>query len=137
MTTASIISIFTFLMLTLAACGQQQNTRTILGKSYAENELKSALVDKTQRNVVDNKIVIIKDSGTAISVAEPILFNIYGKENIIRQRPYETYLINNYWIISGTLPKNYEGGTFLIILDASNSRIVKISHGKENGGFKT
>lgn len=130
MTTAKAIYFFIFLMLTLTACGQQQNARTILGKSYAENELKSALSDKIQHNVIDTKKVIIKDSVTAISVAELILFSIYGKDNITRQQPYETYFIDNYWIISGTLPKNYVGGTFLIIMDASNGRIVKITHGK-------
>jgi hypothetical protein len=130
MTTAKAIYFFTFLMLTLIACGQQQNARTILGKSYAENELKSALSDKTQHNVIDNKTVIIKDSSTAISVAEPILFSIYGKNNITQQRPYETYFIDNYWIIGGTLPKKSVGGTFLIIMDASNGRIIKITHGK-------
>ncbi|NTS44013.1 hypothetical protein HRG84_24250 [Flavisolibacter sp. BT320] len=130
MITAKAIYFFTFLMLTLTACGQQQNSRTILGKSYAENELKSALSDKTQHNVIDNKKAIIKDSVTAISVAEPILFSIYGTDNITRQRPYETYFVDNYWIISGTLPKNCVGGTFLIIIDARDSRVLKITHGK-------
>jgi hypothetical protein len=130
MTTAKAIYFFTFLMLTLTACGQQQNARTILGKSHAENELKSALSDRTRHNVVDNKTVIIKDSVTAISVAEPILFSIYGKDNIIRQRPYEIYLIDNHWIISGTLPEKSVGGTFLIIMDARNNQIIKITHGK-------
>jgi hypothetical protein len=130
MITARTIYFFTFLMLTLTACGQQHNGRTILGKSYAETELKSALSDKTQHNVIDDKTVIIKDSATAISVAEPILFGIYGKDNITRQRPYETYFIGNYWVISGTLPKNSLGGTFLIIMDARDGRILRITHGK-------
>jgi hypothetical protein len=130
MTTAKAIYFLAFLMLTLTACGQQQNARTILGKSHAENELKSALSDRTRYNLVDNKTVVIKDSVTAISVAEPVLFSIYGKDNIIRQRPYETYFIDQYWIISGTLPEKSVGGTFLIIMDARNNQIIKITHGK-------
>lgn len=130
MITARIIFFFTFLVLTSTACSQQQDARTILGKSYAENELKSALSDKARHNVIDNKTVIIKDSVTAISIAEPLLFSMYGKDNIAQQRPYETYFIDNYWILRGTLPKNSVGGTFLIIIDARNSSIVKITHGK-------
>jgi hypothetical protein len=130
MTTARAIYFFTFLMLTLTACGQQQNTRTLLGKSYAEKELQSALSDKTQHNVIDNKTAIIKDSLTAIHAVEPILFSIYGKDNITDQRPYETYFISNHWIISGTLPKNYVGGTFLFIMDARDGRVLRITHGK-------
>lgn len=129
MTNVRAIFCFTFLMLT-SACNQQQNNRAILGQAYAEKELKSALTDRTQHNVIDNKTAIIKDSITAIRVAEPILFSIYGKDNITQQRPYEAYFIDNYWVISGTLPKNYAGGTFLILIDARNSRIVRITHGK-------
>src|SRR5260221_14493815 len=32
---------------------------------------------------------LIKDKGTAINVAEAMLFNLYGKNNIIKQRPYQ------------------------------------------------
>jgi hypothetical protein len=130
MTPARASFFFAFLILTLTACSQQQNARTILGKSYAENALKFALSGTTQHNIINNKSAIISDSVTAISVAEPILFKIYGKDNITRQRPYETYLVNNHWIIWGTLPENYKGGTFLIIMDARDSRILRITHGK-------
>ena len=58
--------------------------------------------------------------------------SIYGKENIESQKPYEHYLIKNYWIIAGTLKKDIVGGTFLIIIDARNSKILKITHGKWN-----
>jgi hypothetical protein len=112
----------------LNACSQ--NDRSSLGKNFAESELKLALSKESQHNVIDNNNVIIKDSSTAVKIVEPILFSIYGKENIENQKPYETYLIENYWIITGTLPKGMLGGTFLIIIDARNSKVLKISHGK-------
>lgn len=130
--TMSVRAIYflTFLMLTQPACSQQLNDRTLLGKAHAEKELKSVLGGKIQHNIIDHETTIIKDSVIAISIAEPILFSIYGKDNIIRQRPYEVYFINNHWIISGTLPKNSDGGTFLIIMDARDNKILRITHGK-------
>jgi hypothetical protein len=116
------------LAISINACSQ--NNRTELGKRHAEKELKLALSKESQHNVIDNKNVIIKDSSTAIKVVEPILFSIYRKENIESQKPYECYLIENYWVIAGTLPKDMDGGTFLIIIDARNSKVVKITHGK-------
>jgi len=118
------------LTLTLISCGQTKFNRTILGKAYAEQELKSTLTDKSQNNIIDSKTVIIKESSTAIDIAEPILFSIYGKDNITKQKPYEIYLIDNYWVITGTLPKYYLGGTFLIIIDSRDSKIIRITHGK-------
>jgi len=116
--------------LTISLNAYSQNKHTILGKSYAEQELKLTLSKEKQHNVVDNKTLIIEDSTTAINVAEPILFKIYGKENIQSEKPYETYLINNYWVITGTLPEDSVGGTFLIIIDARNSQVLRITHGK-------
>jgi hypothetical protein len=130
MTTNTVIYFLAILMFTLTACGQTKNDRIIAGKLYAEQELRAALTDKSQPNVIDNKTVIIKDSLTAVNIAEPLLFSIYGKDNIIKQRPYEIHLLDNYWVINGTLPKERVGGTFLIIIDSRDCKIIKIIHGK-------
>jgi hypothetical protein len=120
---------YCFLLLTITAC-QANKERSRLGKSYAKKELLSVLAGEIQHNVVDNKALILKDSMNAVSVCEPILFSIYGKDNIMQQRPYEAYLVDNYWIIFGTLPKDYSGGTFLVILNAKDGKILRITHGK-------
>lgn len=115
---------------TLTSCGQNKQERITLGKKYAEQRLKSALTDTTKHNVINNSNSIINDSLTATTIAETILFRIYNKTNITKQRPYEINHINNYWVLNGTLPKGTLGGTFLIIIDDRNSRIIKITHGK-------
>jgi hypothetical protein len=118
------------LTICLASYGQASSERIILGKEYAESELKATLKDGKSNNFVDDKRVIIKDSATTVAVVEPILFGIYGKDNIVKEKPYEIYHIDDYWVLSGTLPKVRKGGTFLIILDARNCRVLKIIHGK-------
>lgn len=125
-----LLPVLAFLTFTLTASGQIMNDHVISGRYFAEKELKEALAKKEPYNVVNNKIPIIKDSLTAINIAEPLLFSIYGKEDIIEERPYEVYLINNFWIINGTLPKGYLGGTFLIIIDSRNCKVIEITHGK-------
>jgi hypothetical protein len=128
------LKIFAIGLLTawISVCGQTTNERQKFGKRNAEYELNSALKDKTRHNVINSKTVIIKDSLTAISVAEPILFGIYGKLHITKQKPYEIYHIKSYWVLSGTFKGGLQskGGTFLIIIDDRNSQIIKITHGK-------
>lgn len=92
---------------------------------HAESELKNALINN---EILPDKV--IPDSQTAVDVAEIVLFNIYGKENIIQQRPYNLNLIDDYYIIEGTLPKNTLGGTFLIIINSKDGKIIKLTHGK-------
>jgi NTF2 fold immunity protein len=124
------IAFVLFVLSTLTACGQNQQDRITLGRKYAEQELKSALTDTTKHNVISSDNIILKDSLIATTVAETVLFSIYGKTNITRQKPYEINHINNFWVLNGTLPKGTLGGTFLIIIDDRNSRIIKITHGK-------
>jgi hypothetical protein len=114
----------------LPSCNLSQSESIKSGRSHAENELQVALSDTTLHNIMNLDSFIIRKANVAISVAEPILFSMYGKENIINQRPYESYQIDKYWIISGTLPKGSAGGTFLIILDARNSKVIRLTHGK-------
>jgi len=72
----------------------------------------------------------INDEVSAISVAEPILFSSYGKENILKQRPYKIGKVQNYWVIYGDLPKPQIGGVFEIIINSKTGRIVKVTHGE-------
>ena len=123
------ICFITFFAFAAVSCSQTSK-RVVLGKEVSEKELKEALSNQTQHNVVDNNRLLLSDEKTAVSVAEPILFNIYGESSIKKQQPYESYLVDNHWVIKGTLPEGYAGGTFLIILDARNAQILKITHGK-------
>ncbi len=86
--------------------------------------------DNNEHNIIDNKVIIIKDSITAVSIVEPILFSIYGKDNIVLQRPYSTEFKGGKWIIKGNLKEGELGGTFIIIIDATNSKIIRLSHSK-------
>ena len=72
----------------------------------------------------------INDEVSAISVAEPILFSSYGKENILKQRPYKIGKVQNYWVIYGTFNSLGFGGVFEIIIDSKNGKIVRLTHGK-------
>jgi hypothetical protein len=109
----------------------QQLTKTELAE--ARDLIKSALTDKIHKQILVDTIV--KDRETAIAVAEPILFKIYGKKHIIGEKPYRVELVDGYWILSGSLPKHgpgefVVGGTFLIILSSKDGRVIKLIHGK-------
>ncbi len=115
------------LLFTLFSACQNLKERTVIGKKHAEEEIKKAIIDKNYNPFYDT---LIANKEIAIAVAEPILFSIYGKKNIIKQRPYECYLIDGYWDISGTLPQNRVGGVFEIIINSKDGKVIKLIHGK-------
>jgi hypothetical protein len=105
------------------SCSQN---RSKSGEGYAKEELKNTL---SNGNVILPD-TLIRDKETAITISEAILFKVYDKANIIKQRPYEVNLIDGYWVLNGTLAEKMDGGTFLIILKASNAEVIKMTHGK-------
>jgi hypothetical protein len=99
--------------------------RTVLGEQHARQQVVSIVKEAPVKTFAEP---LISTGEVAIAVAEPVLFNIYGKQHIMKERPYEAYLINGYWYISGTLSEGRRGGTFEIIMEANNGRIVHLIH---------
>jgi hypothetical protein len=99
----------------------------ILGEENARNQLHEAISGKGQPFTWDT---LIKTSFTAIAIVEPILFDIFGREQILEEKPYEVYHIDGYWYFSGTLPKKSKGGTFEIMLSSRNGEIIRLTHYK-------
>lgn len=82
-----------------------------------------------EHNTVKNrKDGIIRSPYVAARIGELIGNSIYGKNDM--HLPINVNLYNNYWWVSGTLPKGMLGGVATISLDKSNCMIVHISHSK-------
>ena len=124
------ILIISSLIFSITVYSQTKQKHIIVGRQYAENVLKEALLHTSQNGFPKSKSCIIKDSSSAIAIAEPILFKTYSKPDIKSERPYEIYHIDHYWVLMGTLPKEMKGGTFLIILNDKNAQIIVMAHGK-------
>jgi len=111
--------------LALVAC---QKDPMYSGRESAQKKLKEVLADSNY--VLMRGDTLIKDKNAVIMLAEAALFPIYGKEQIRQELPYEAYLIDGYWVISGTLPRGSDGGTFEVIINAMDGRFVYLGHGK-------
>lgn len=117
-----------FLITSVICCTESDRIHTLsenTNTKHAKSELESALIEN---EILPDKV--ISDSETAVEVAESILFELYGKENIVKQRPYDVNYIDNYYIINGTLPIYKMGGTFLIIINSKDGKVIKLTHGK-------
>lgn len=71
----------------------------------------------------------IPDSQTAVRVAEAVLVAIYGNTIIGEQKPLVATLREGQWHVAGTLPEEYLGGVAIVVLNRSDGRIIRVSHG--------
>ena len=115
------------ILLPIVFFGQNFKNRNIVGEDSARRAVKTALAYDASRSYSDT---LIKNSESAISIAETILVNAYGKALINSEKPFECYLVDGYWYLRGTLPKSYTGDVFEMIMSAKDGRVIKIMHGK-------
>jgi hypothetical protein len=116
-------------MLTSSVTFGQETERLRITEAQAIEVVQESLADSTTHNVIGLQPVLTERK-KVIGFAEFVLWDIYGKKNIVKQKPYDVFLIDNYWFLSGTLPKGMKGGTFLIIIDSRDYRVVRLTHSK-------
>lgn len=120
---------YIILLILISNLSYSQKDRSSMTKEDAYVIINASLKDTTLHNIIGEKPMLTNES-KAIEYAESVLFAIYERENIENQKPYNVFYINNYWLISGTLPEAKSGGTFLIIIDSRNYQVIRITHGK-------
>ncbi len=123
--------VFFLLPFTSEVAAQNNFVSSQIGKQLAEHELNQTILKEKVGNVVNTKFNLLKNSHTAIAVAEPILFATYGEKTIVDQRPYEVHQVKDYWVILGKNAREAAGsekGYFLIILNKFDSRVFRMDY---------
>ena len=118
--------ILVIVVLPVTFFGQNYKNRVVIGEDSARQAIKNILSDSAYSLSPDS---LLKDKETVTSLAELMLFKTYGKATITSERPYECYLVDGYWYLRGTLPKNFTGDVFEMIISAKDGRIIEMSHG--------
>ena len=69
---------------------------------------------------------------TAIRIAEAVLTDIYGEEQVRAEQPFSAALENGVWTVTGHFPDNirFKGGVATISIVKSTGCILSVSHTK-------
>jgi len=73
---------------------------------------------------------LIPTADLAFEIAEPVLKNIYGINQIESEKPFSINLENDIWIIEGNLKVGLLGGVAYMEIRKSNAEILKVIHTK-------
>ncbi len=72
------------------------------------------------------KAGVLPDEKTALEVGLKILARRYSSLRVALQKPFRAFLVDGYWVISGSTPENQYGGGLEIILSQKDGRVVSI-----------
>lgn len=121
--------ILLFLM-TAIICGCERKRDFVMDPTLQRQYLN----DSTFYVIPDNWTGEVKTAEEAFCIAIPVLEEGFGKEDVNHQKPFIINLIDDIWVIEGTLHQsNAEiiyGGTAYIEIKKSNGAILKIVHGE-------
>jgi len=83
-----------------------------------------------ERKIILDQSFCLNNQDDAIKVAEKEWFKRYG-ESINKEKPFIVKLKNDsIWVITGTLPEDYDGGVSYAEINAKNCEVLNITHGK-------
>jgi hypothetical protein len=121
-----ITLIIVLTLITITAFAQENNERTFLGEEWAKKYINDRINGNNKPYLP--KGGIIKSKEMAIQIAEIYLKGIFGPDVIENEKPFEVYKYNGYWLIAGTLPKEWVGGTVVIIISQKTGQVLAIEH---------
>ena len=96
--------------------------------------LGSLVACATEKHTVQPSAGFVPDKETAISIAVAVWTPIYGKEKIAKQKPYKAKLINDIWIVNGSLKQKKGfitlGGVAIAEISKCDGKIIRVYHSK-------
>jgi hypothetical protein len=115
-------------------CDAQEKKPVIVGKWKSESILYKFIGDSLfqiyKADTISLSELKIQSDKRAIKIAEKKLFKEYGKSTIREERPYEVYLSNGIWLISGALNEGVCGGVFYAAIEGKSGKVILVYHTK-------
>lgn len=72
----------------------------------------------------------VPNQSAAIAIAVAVWVPIYGEQTISRQRPYIARLVDDTWIVEGSLTQGIAGGVARVEIAKKDGRILRVTHGR-------
>ncbi len=70
----------------------------------------------------------VPDQRTAVRIAIAVWGPIYGDDTIAGEKPFVARLSNGVWIVEGSLPDGWDGGTAYIEINKADGKVLKVTH---------
>jgi len=95
--------------------------------SASQGKLQAAETKKYSYKPVEG---YVSDGETAIAIAVAVWTPIYGREQIVDNKPYKAVLKNGIWHVKGSIPHGMLGGVPEAEISKEDGLILRVSHGK-------
>src|SRR4029077_16620316 len=72
--------------------------------------------------------LVVPNAEVAKSIHRVVAGAVYGKADVDSERPFRAVRSGDYWVVFGSLPRGWAGGTAITVIRASDGRVMRIIH---------
>jgi hypothetical protein len=114
-------SLFCFLVLcasVLAATKEDQ-----IDREWAAQTVREALRQRTP--ILDGKgALVVSSAAVAEAIHVAVAGAVFGKATLREQRPFHAIRSGDYWVVHGSLPPGFAGGTAVTVIRARDGAVI-------------
>jgi NTF2 fold immunity protein of polymorphic toxin system component len=98
-------------------------------QSKSSQDKRSAITATHTTDLAAEPARSVPDEQTAIRIADSVLAERYGRDQLESEKPLIATLSDTIWTVTGTLPPGNEGGVAEIEIRKADGRIIHVTHG--------
>jgi NTF2 fold immunity protein len=72
--------------------------------------------------------LVVPTPEVAKAIHRAVAGAVYGQRDVDNERPFHAIRSGAYWVVFGSLPKGFVGGTAVTVIRASDGRVMRIIH---------
>jgi hypothetical protein len=72
--------------------------------------------------------LVVPTAEVAKAIHSAVAGAVYGKADVEKERPFRAVRSGEYWVVFGSLPPGFVGGTAVTVIRASDGRVMRIIH---------
>jgi len=114
-----------FLMLCVSALAATKEDQ--IDREWAAEKVREAL--RQREPILDGKgALVVSSAAVAEAIHVAVASAAFGKATLREQRPFHAIRSGDYWVVHGSLPPGFAGGTAVTVIRARDGAVVWLFH---------
>jgi hypothetical protein len=98
-----------------------------IDREWAAQTVRKALRQRTP--ILDGKgALVVSSAAVAEAIHVAVAGAVFGKATLREQRPFHALRSGDYWVVYGSLPPGFAGGTAVTVIRARDGAVIWVFH---------
>ena len=120
----ALITLIGFLTLCNACAAAREDQ---VDKEWAADRVHEALRQRTPI-LGSPRAIVVPTASVAEGIHAAVVRGVFGDATVREQRPYHAVRSGNYWVVHGSLPAGFTGGTAVTVIRARDRAVLWVFH---------